>query len=298
MGFLGNIKSQTLIARMRQKVYVGRINNAQEVMSDSASAQAQRDADSRFLYGHYTNMEGMLHILQEREFIANRIDRVDDKKEATYLQPLIDEQACMPYVTCFDYKDNESIPLWNMYTNPETGVLLKFRIKKSKSSPTFRQGLIDFSRKVKAFVSERDYAEFPFCTSPEVFQSRVSVSTWMKDVVYDEGILPNSFILINGKKYLNYTLLAGVKSEDWDFQRESRLVTMFQLSSCDGQEQEIDNYIYLKIPVHFDNLERLEVTFGPWMGERTKDAIRHEVDILNIPVEYKDSKHTGKIERK
>ena len=79
MGFLGNIKSQALIARMRQKVYVGRINNAQEVMSDSASAQAQRDADSRFLYGHYTNMEGMLHILQEREFIANRIDRVDDK---------------------------------------------------------------------------------------------------------------------------------------------------------------------------------------------------------------------------
>ena len=280
------------------KVYVGRVKIAQEVLSNSPSARAKREADSRFLYGHYTNIEGMLHILQEREFLANRIDRVDDKEEASYLQPLSEEQACMPYITCFDYKEDESIPLWCMYTKPETGVLLKFKIKESKTSFTFRQGFIDFDRKVKAFISENKYVEYPFGTSREVFQYPVSVLTGMTDVVYNESVLSNSFVWINDERHLNLTALSGIKSKDWEFQHESRLVTTFQLSRSDGQEQEIDNYIYLKIPIHYGNLEILEITFSPWMGEKTKEVIKREVDMLNIPVEYKDSKYTGKISRK
>ena len=280
------------------KVYVGRVKTAQEVMSDSPPVRAKRNADSRFSYNHYTNMEGMLHILQEQEFLANRIDRVDDKEEVSYLQRLTEAQASMPYITCFDYKDDENIPLWSMYTKPETGVLLKFRIKKSKNSPTFRQGLLDFSRKVKAFTSESNYVEYPFGTSCDISQYPVLVSTWMKDVVYDERILSDSFFRINNEMHTNFTLLSGVKAEDWEFQRESRFVTTFHLTRCDEQEQEIDNYIYLKIPIHFDHLELLEIIFSPWMGEKTKEVIRREIDMLNIPIEYKDSKHTGKIERK
>ena len=67
-------------------------------------------------------------ILKNKELKVNCIKNVDDIKEQSYLQPLIDNDEAIPYISCFDYSTDESIPLWNMYAGDKYGVKIQFEL--------------------------------------------------------------------------------------------------------------------------------------------------------------------------
>lgn len=122
------------------------------------SVIGDHDDDSRLLkqrskewtsFSQYTDIESLLCILKNRELKANCIKNVDDLKEQSYLQPLIDNGEALPYVSCFDYSEDENIPLWNMYSGDKYGVRIQFVIPRSSFS--FHSIIIDTTRYAKAY---------------------------------------------------------------------------------------------------------------------------------------------------
>ena len=132
------------------KVFVGRRTIYSEIISDSPAAKAWRDASDRFTYSHYTNLNALLSILRNKELRATRIDLLDDRNEGEYLKSLMEHNDSFPYIVSLNHEKDENISLWYMYTRPETGVRVSFTVKKRAQS--FRQGLIDFERSVKAYT--------------------------------------------------------------------------------------------------------------------------------------------------
>lgn len=93
-------------------------------------------------------------ILNNRELKANCIKNVDDLKEQAYLQPLLDNDEALPYVSCFDHNNEENIPLWNMYSNDKYGVRIQFVIPRNTNTKDFHELLIDRGRFVKDAEAE------------------------------------------------------------------------------------------------------------------------------------------------
>ena len=85
---------------------------------------------------HYTNIETLALILSSRKLRFNRLDRVDDIREAQKHKGI--DFGKYFFVSCWTYDQNESIPQWHMYTEKMSGVRISFprlSIPKKDSSP-------------------------------------------------------------------------------------------------------------------------------------------------------------------
>ena len=279
------------------KVFVGQRTIYSEIISDSPAAKAWRDASDRFTYSHYTNLNALLSILRNKELKATRIDLLDDRNEGEYLKSLMEHNDSFPYIVSLNHEKDENISLWYMYTRPETGVRVSFTVK--KRSYSFRQGLIDFERSVKAYPISGSFDEYAFC--PKRLETPIGIYTSIKDVVFDDKEVTENPATM-GATATNVTALASTKSKEWAFLNESRIVAEFRsLELCSDNSTkvfEIENYQYLMIPIHFDQIENIHITFGPWMGEELKKVIREYFSKIDAPITFEDSKFSGIITRK
>lgn len=89
---------------------------------DCDSIAIKQESKKWTSFSQYTDIEAMMCVLSNRELKANCIRNVDDLKEQAYLQPLLNNDEALLYVSCFDYSGTENIPLWNMYSNDKYGV--------------------------------------------------------------------------------------------------------------------------------------------------------------------------------
>jgi hypothetical protein len=79
-----------------------------------------------FLY-HYTSISALQKIVESRRLRFKRLDRVDDLNEgkSTDLQ----NPGRLFFVSCWTSSEEESIPLWSMYTPNMAGVRIKLPAK-------------------------------------------------------------------------------------------------------------------------------------------------------------------------
>lgn len=80
------------------------------------------DEKPDFLY-HYTSIEGLANILSSKQIRFSRLDLLDDLTEGESLDPVDWRQFY--FVSCWTSSEQESIPLWHMYTGNMKGVRLK-----------------------------------------------------------------------------------------------------------------------------------------------------------------------------
>lgn len=69
---------------------------------------------------HYTNIETLALILEDRTIRFNRLDRVDDISESKAFGKY--DFGKFLFVCCWTDSNIESIPLWHMYTQKMRGV--------------------------------------------------------------------------------------------------------------------------------------------------------------------------------
>ena len=80
---------------------------------------------------HYTSIENLALILKNKTIRFTRLDKVDDSEEAETVD--MGKFGRFVYVSCWTSDEQESIPLWNLYTPDMHGVrirLPKFPFKK------------------------------------------------------------------------------------------------------------------------------------------------------------------------
>ena len=257
-------------------------------------------------FSQYTNIEALLCILKDRELKLNSIRNVDDKTETTYMQPLVDNDEALPYVACFDYSPRESIPLWSMYAGHPYGVKICFY---TEGQRRFDGDLIDRNRPVKACRSGyrpekisldmEEESKFPY---PKAF---VHIQT--KLINYSD-VIKDSAYQCPAKDLLDWRTLGSIKSKDWEFQHEVRIVADINhvdWKTCNDQVDviEVPSFEYLLVPITFASLKRIAITFSPWTGKETKKMLRDYVNTLDvckegIKIQFKDSKFTNSIQRK
>lgn len=257
-------------------------------------------------FSQYTDVEALLCILKNKELKANCIKNVDDIKEQSYLQPLIDNDEAIPYISCFDYSTDESIPLWNMYAGDKYGVKIQFELSRIGLPKSLSDVLIDQSRYVKGCRPGFSPVEFsqslrqdPTREYPKVW---VHIST--KPVVYKNS-LENVGYQLPANNLLNWSTLATIKSEHWKFQNEIRIIADFShtnyTSDNDNVELiEIPYFEYLLLPIHFRNISKISITFSPWMGQETKHMVEKCVEELGLDCEcaFANSYFDGIIRKK
>lgn len=234
-------------------------------------------------FSQYTDIEALLCILRNKELKANCIKNVDDRKEQTYLQPLIDNDEALPYVSCFDHRKAESIPLWNMYAGNKYGVKVQFDISDSGLSSDFSYALIDKNRDVKG--CRPGFAPVAFCQSMHEDHSKEYPKVWVhisaKPVVYKNS-LENTWYQLPADDLLSWSTLATIKSKDWKFQNEIRIIAAFSHTDYTANNDnvkliDIPYFDYLLLPIHFRNVAKITITFSPWMGEETKRLIEKSI---------------------
>ncbi len=78
--------------------------------------------DSNQYFHHYTNINSLALILKSKRLRFNRLDSVDDVSESHKFGkfPL----AKYLFVSCGTDSDEESIPLWHMYSKGNEGVII------------------------------------------------------------------------------------------------------------------------------------------------------------------------------
>lgn len=73
---------------------------------------------------HYTTIDTLAHIMNNRCLKFNRLDQLDDITES---EPFAAYNPLQYIFSCsFTYDSVENIPLWRMYANMETGIRLEF----------------------------------------------------------------------------------------------------------------------------------------------------------------------------
>ena len=261
------------------------------------SVIGDHDDDSRLLkqrskewtsFSQYTDIESLLCILKNRELKANCIKNVDDLKEQSYLQPLIDNGEALPYVSCFDYSEDENIPLWNMYSGDKYGVWIQFVIPRSSFS--FHSIIIDTTRYAKAYRHGADCINFYLMNinDAKMPYPNVWIHTSTKPIVYKNDLAISSYQLPANNLY-NLSTVASVKSDSWAFQHEVRIVADFQYSASAFEEKqpivELPDFEYILIPISFSRLEKITITFSPWMQEQTKRMVSESIEKLELNCE-------------
>lgn len=141
------------------------------------------NAEKRMSVYHYTSLIALENIVRNKTFRLNRIDKVNDLREGSYLGSKDDCARC--FIGCFSYQERESIRQWNMYTEEDIGVRIglhftadcSFRelINTSKTATLLhvdseQSSIFSFSRSARA--------NYPFATSENPQEYYPFTSFW------------------------------------------------------------------------------------------------------------------------
>ena len=186
-----------------------------------------------YLY-HYTSIEGLAHILSSRQIRFSRLDLLDDTTEGQSQDP-VDWRKYF-FVSCWTADEDESIPLWYIYTREMIGVRLKL------PTDMFKKYYLDTS-KVPSFLQLADTSSAPpgvkiviesympyeklhgedYIVLPPCFRQDI----WPFPVEYtdDDSVLKQNMIDYdreNNSTTLKSFEIAKYKRKVWAFQNEWR----------------------------------------------------------------------------
>ena len=176
---------------------------------------------------HYTNIESLALILESRKLRFNRLDRVDDLREAQKHQGI--EFGKYFFVSCWTHAQSESIPQWHMYTDKMAGVrislpVMPFQRKRFKRGPEWK---IRTKGKLLSPLSNeehigRNYFVVPLLVNVENFAGPMKYTKNFKER-YAKAVKVN----ISPDDPATGTFsrpfdLVRLKSKDWEFQQEYR----------------------------------------------------------------------------
>lgn len=235
---------------------------------------------------HYTSLENLALILKHKTIRFNRLDRMDDPCEKTFLVNQLDWSP-YTYVSCWTENPAESIPLWHMYTRAGKGVRIGLDsdfIDWDKQSIAFS---VPFRQRHHKSISKDSSGAFSVTFNPtriyrplsdEMCYRKVNYVSEEQYLEYEKNIgRVSSYMDIDEEMMRKY--VGRLRKDKWAFQEETRfIIYAVPFTSTDAvvSHQDFINLIrlnmpnnvpYIDIPVKSDRLRKIEVTLGPDMNE-------------------------------
>lgn len=178
---------------------------------------------------HYTSINTLALILQNKKIRFNRLDRVDDVSEAQAYGKY--DLSKYLFVSCWTDNLEENIPQWHMYTENMTGVRISlprdFLVYKPLDIP--KEAGITYTEDIFSPISwtqifADNYFIFPFLANKKMIERKV---IYVDDI---QGIYSNAVNIdvdLNGKAKMEFKGIGDLachKHKSWAFQDEFRFV--------------------------------------------------------------------------
>lgn len=259
-----------------------------------------------YLY-QYTSIETLALILKNKTIRFNSLQNVDDLEEVQSGD--IKNFGKFTFVSCWTDDENESIALWNMYTEKMKGVRIKLKSNCLKNEynlikeqvdknnlyiPTFKKGSI--LNNVSKFQINLDFFE-------------------LRKVQYSDSLNKLNPEIIkkrdDGKYYTNIVGLGEWKRTQWRFQNEWRYIIYSYHKDIKAEEYSNKNdYIkdierFTDIPegiyanITDEGFENMEIILGPNTTEADRIIVQALVDKYNNKISViEDSFLKGKVRNK
>ncbi len=215
-----------------------------------------------FLY-HYTSIETLSIILNDKKLRFNRVDKVNDFEEVK-----IDDLPHMKeniFVSCWTESDEESIPLWHLYASRTKGVRLGLPANM-------------FKRGSKSYEIEDGRSRAINIYSLDTTVNRNEFKQWIPFIIGPISVNYSIDNIVNIKKreHIDITKIGTVKLNHWAFEKETRFLIIpdvFWNPQTNGFEVN-DDYAkvpvadeFVDIPLDENVLNSIEITMGPGTSE-------------------------------
>ncbi len=264
---------------------------------------------------HYTSIDRFAQILKNRTIRLSPLDRMDDLQEN--ITNDIRNIGRFFFASCWTDDVKESIPMWNMYTDPRAGIRIGLPKNPFRRHGTSAEALKTIYGSIDsgstAFIDT--FLDLSSLIKKGVFSSQAWNGDILKQITYTEDItkLEPKIATIKGDLLHLDTSTVGVyKNTHWDFQNEWRYLMMFlpldlkiPLPDCLTHFNEVVNALYrgeLKPPFNYYDLEiasemydRMIITPSPKMTEGNRILLQALIDKYNPAIKVVDSELIGKI---
>ncbi len=267
-----------------------------------------------YLY-HYTSIENLALILKNRTIRLNPLDTMDDLQEAKTAD--IKNFGQFIFVSSWTSDEQESIPMWKMYTNPSSGVRIKlpsnpfkwYRTSGNKIPCPEYTMLYDSVINDNSFNTFLDLAELKninvICL--QAFDGKI-----LKPISYveDKELLEPQVLQKNHGIKLLMDKMGRYKNTGWSFQKEWRyIMTFIPFDHQKDMNKKIYSYVQIlsqitkgicNLPIrHFDlNIEdekfkKMEITVSPQLTPGNQVVLETLVEKYNPSAKIVQSKYKG-----
>ena len=254
------------------------------------------ELESEYLY-HYTTIDTLLLILKNRSLAFNSLQNVDDLEECDSKD--IEQIGKICYVSCWTDDENESIPMWSMYTPNMQGVRIKLK-KYPFVKYHFKQGEYHLAADADTYIDYKKlYDDNKVTIAGEPDLVKVEYTNDDK-LIYPsiKSITRELKLLGDGKVKetvsTNYSLknIGKYKRKNWEFQKEYRYIinmslwSMKELEECKNSNDHNklisrleDNKYKAPYNLFFLNLDEealigLEILLGPKVSVAQEEIVK------------------------
>lgn len=217
---------------------------------------------------HYTSLESLACILENRCLRFTRLDYVDDPKEYSFIKNGVNP-AKYVYVSCWTESQEETIPQWKMYGNNGKGVRISINPNMFNIVQNYKHRLMfPFE-----YFKDKDYFIMPILGDNDQPFFKID---YINDLRYAEDKM---FLDDN----IDFKKVAIYKGLEWSFQKECRFtLNVFPKPIGDKTYnfQEIfskgliPNQRYLDIPIIDSAYDSIQITLGPYSSYAEEIILR------------------------
>lgn len=175
---------------------------------------------------HYTNIEALALILKNKTIRFNSLDNMDDLQE----KESIDAKNIgkTTFVSSWTEIEEESIPMWKMYSSMKSGVRITMKANPFKLRP-IDEGLEELDlpnvriekndMAFKVLIPVAEMIKKHFAVAPNCFEGLLLKVEYVND---DNKLYPAVLCYEDGNSIIDYSPIGKYKNTSWSFQREWR----------------------------------------------------------------------------
>lgn len=243
----------------------------------------KESAKNHSVISHYTSLEALQCIIENRSLRLSRLDILNDVHEGERVDDVWKDKI---FSACFTYRKSESFMFWCLYAK-KNGVMLTF-----KNEFFYNENFVVYADAACSIPFES------YCRSTPYYRQSGDHSDWLlRDITYADVAYTSNFnefktvdedlkelfdgcIMTGRNKDFTHTLYSGlVKGIEWDSEEEVRFRVALSYkglsnSPLTGSPSTSFKHVYIPIA---DALKSMTVTMNPWCCDSFEKSL---IDLL------------------
>lgn len=255
-----------------------------------------------YLY-HYTSIESLTLILKNKTIRLNPLDKLDDLQEQRSAE--IRDFGKFTFVSCWTSDEEESIPMWNMYTPLTSGVRIKMRTRPfvQYDNVPIKQ-LREWAHKNSGQTASEDASHFTTYINANWMLSNgvITPHAFGDDILYrveytnkEQELEPSVTSQKDGQLYLLCNVLGKHKNEHWKFQKEWRYLLSVYPWTPLQKDQPLPFPQHIDLQLDTTCFTEMEITCSPKMTPGNRVILETLIEKYNPGAKLIDSDLLGKI---